>query len=672
MDLITKMAAAVGGAATEPGVYADEVFSADMYSGTESLQSITNGVDLSENGGAVIIKNLTSSLSGVIADSENGTGKVLQTDNTTSGFTTSSGVSSFNNNGFSLNTTSSLVNNDSSEYISYSFKKQEKFFDVVTYSGNGSTQTISHSLNAVPKMMWIRRTDTGGEWAVYHDQIGNSNYLRLSETSTSASNTTFINSTDPTSSVFTVGNNSDTNASGGSYVAYLFASEEQAFGANSDEPISKVGIYAGSGGTYKEIDCGFEAQFVIIKRYSTSAQRWYVLDTTHGMTASFAADDRWWALDSTLTSQTADYIRPSPKGFVLQSSASNVNGSGHSYMFFAVRGNHRKATATAGTDVFARATRTAGQPQYVAGFPVDTYIMRNGLSVSGNPNKWGSRVLGGELKTSGSNSDSCVATAFTNPIGVGGWWTYDNGIDNRSSSASTNDFAWMFKREPKFHDVISYRGTGDNTNALAHGLTISPEFIIAKRIRGSSSHEGDWVCWHKDLATDSSGTNLSQIILLNSSSSPYSRSSTRSWAATSTTFTPRHDTSTDRYSVNASGNEYIAYLFATNPGISKVGTYTGSSTTDQTIDCGFTNGARFVLIKIAHNSDAGSTTGNWMVFDDLRGIVSGNDTYISLNTNTAQSNASDLIDPHSSGFTIPGGQNTTSRSGYRYIYLAIA
>ncbi len=671
MDLITKMAAAVGGAATEPGVYADEVFSADIYSGNESSQSITNGVDLSENGGAVIIKNLTSSLSGVIADSENGTGKVLQTDNTSSGFTTSSGVSSFNNNGFSLNTTSSLVNNDASTYISYSLKKQEKFFDVVTYSGNGSTQTISHNLNAVPKMIWFRRTDTGGEWAVYSSATGNANWLRLSETSTSASNSTYLNSTSPTASVFTVGNDSDTNASGGNYVAYLFAHNEQAFGTNSDEPISYVGSYQGSGTSYKEIDCGFEAQFVIIKRYSTSAQRWYVLDTTHGMTGSATADDRWWALDSTLTSQTADYIRPSGKGFVLQTSASNVNGSGHSYLFYAVRANH-KPTASAGTDVFARATRTAGQPQYVAGFPVDTYIMRNGLSITGNPNKWGTRVLGGEIKTSGSNTDSCVVSTFNNPIGVGGWWTYDNGIDNRSSSASTDNFAWMFKREPKFHDVICYRGTGSNDNAISHGLTIAPEFIIAKRIRANSTVDGDWICWHKDLATDSSGTNLSQIILLNSSSSPYSRSSTYTWDVTSTTFTPRRDASTERYSVNTEYNEYVAYLFATNPGISKLGSYTGSSTTDQTIDCGFTNGARFVLIKIAHDSDAGNTTGNWMVFDDLRGIVSGNDTYISLNTNTAQSNASDVIDPHSSGFTIPGGQDTTSKSGYRYIYLAIA
>ena len=44
-------------------------------------------------------------------------------------------------------------------------------------------------------------------------------------------------------------------------------------------------------------------------------------------------------------------------------------------------------------------------------------------------------------------------------------------------------------------------------------------------------------------------------------------------------------------------------------GISKVGGYTGNGADNRTIDCGFTSGARFVIIK---RTDASA---GWFVFD---------------------------------------------------------
>ena len=47
MDPITaKLMSAAGGAAAEP-VYVDDVFSIDLWTGTSSAQSITNGIDIS-------------------------------------------------------------------------------------------------------------------------------------------------------------------------------------------------------------------------------------------------------------------------------------------------------------------------------------------------------------------------------------------------------------------------------------------------------------------------------------------------------------------------------------------------------------------------------------------------------------------------------------------------
>jgi hypothetical protein len=118
-------------------------------------------------------------------------------------------------------------------------------------------------------------------------------------------------------------------------------------------------------------------------------------------------------------------------------------------------------------------------------------------------------------------------------------------------------------------------------------------------------------------------------------------------------------------SVNDSGKTYIAYLFATLAGISKVGSYTGTGST-LNIDCGFSSGAKFVLIKRTND------TNNWTLFDTARGIVAGNDPYLYLNTTDAQVNAADYIDPYSAGFSLTGVSSLTNENGSTYIFYAIA
>jgi hypothetical protein len=118
--------------------------------------------------------------------------------------------------------------------------------------------------------------------------------------------------------------------------------------------------------------------------------------------------------------------------------------------------------------------------------------------------------------------------------------------------------------------------------------------------------------------------------------------------------------------VNDTGLTYVAYLFATCAGVSKVGTYTGTGTSLQ-IDCGFTGGARFVLIKRT------DSTGDWYVWDTARGIVAGNDPHLSLNTTVAEVTTDDTIDTDNSGFIVnqlaATNVNVTSAT---YIFLAIA
>jgi hypothetical protein len=132
-------------------------------------------------------------------------------------------------------------------------------------------------------------------------------------------------------------------------------------------------------------------------------------------------------------------------------------------------------------------------------------------------------------------------------------------------------------------------------------------------------------------------------------------------AASSATFS----VGTDAY-VNVSARTYIAYLFATLPGVSKVGSYTGSSSAVN-VDCGFTSGARFILIK--RSSASGDS---WFTFDSVRGIVAGNDPFLYLNDQQAEFTSYDAIDPYSAGFTVTTALAGLNANGSTYIFYAIA
>ena len=116
--------------------------------------------------------------------------------------------------------------------------------------------------------------------------------------------------------------------------------------------------------------------------------------------------------------------------------------------------------------------------------------------------------------------------------------------------------------------------------------------------------------------------------------------------------------------VNAIGYNYVAYLFATVAGVSKVGSYTGTGAT-LNINAGFTTGARFVMIKRT------DSTGSWFIWDTARGMVSGTDPKVAANDAAAESNAN-WVYTATSGFQIVTTDATVNASGGSYIYLAIA
>ena len=208
----------------------------------------------------------------------------------------------------------------------------------------------------------------------------------------------------------------------------------------------------------------------------------------------------------------------------------------------------------------------------------------------------------------------------------------------------------MFRRAKGFFDVVAYTGNSTNGRTVTHNLGAVPEMMWVRQ-RGQAE---DWLVYHSALGN-------TKATRLNSNIAEYTDNKWNDTTPTSTVFSLDNSNI-----VNGSGRTYIAFLFATVAGISKVGSYTGTGS-ELNVDCGFSAGARFIFIKRTDSS------GDWYVYDSVRGIVAGNDPYFLINSTAAQVTNTDYIDPLSSGFTVtssaPTGLNASSGT---YIFLAIA
>jgi hypothetical protein len=227
--------------------------------------------------------------------------------------------------------------------------------------------------------------------------------------------------------------------------------------------------------------------------------------------------------------------------------------------------------------------------------------------------------------------------------------------NNGHSGQSDSPYAYMWKRAPNYFDVVAYTGNGSK-QTIAHNLGVAPEMMWIK-VRSTTQH---WAVYHPDLPGSGKFISLNNDWDGNNTNSNFWDGET----PTSTTFSVGATGVNNNY-VNGSPNTYIAYLFASLAGISKVGSYTGNGS-NQTINCGFSSGARWILIKRI------DSTGNWYVWDTERGIVAGNEQHTVMNTSTGKG-TDDSIDPENSGFIVNQISATNINvSSAEYIFYAIA
>ena len=646
-------------ASGEP-TYIEDVFSTYLYKGNSTARSINNGIDLAGKGGLVWTKSRTSAHRNCFLDTERGVHNVLFSDTTVGTDTDNTTITSFNSNGYTMGASAYKLNVNNQSICSWTFRKAPGFFDVVTYTGDGNSsgQTINHNLGSVPGMIIVKRYDGGSEqWNVYHRSMGNNALIYLSATDGKFQPNTNWNNTTPTSTTFTV-RNSSVNHSGGSFVAYLFAHNDGSFGEDSDEAVIKCGSYTGTQSEDTEINVGFEPQFLLIKNTSSNSTDWVVVDSMRGLPVG--SDSEVLKANSSGTPASYRVAALTPTGFKLGQAVASINGSGDTYIYMAIRRPHK--TPEAATDVFAidtKSAKSANTPSYTTNFPVDFALRRNDITSINSASVF-TRLTATERLLTDSKAAASTVASFDDHF------MFNNGYGDFTSGDS-NDYGYFFKRAPGFMDVVAYTGNGVQGRNISHNLEVAPELMIVKN---RDTTNDDWMVYVSGVTyqsvhgndPDSYGNNPPTLKLQSTDAANFSMSGT--WDHT-------HPTATtfrvgDTGSTNGNNEDLIALLFASLDGISKIGTYTGTANAIN-VDCGFTNGAKFVLIKRVDSS----TGGHWYVFDTSQGINSGSDPFFRLNVTNAQGSA-DLIDPYNAGFSVASGTTNVNYSGGTYLFLAIA
>lgn len=641
--------------------YIEDVFSTYLYSATGATQTITNNIDLSTKGGLVFFKTRTFTGAGAFIDTARGAGHILRTNSTNADAydtDTQQTLTSFNSNGFTLGADAGSYGINSSglqNVSSWTFRKQAKFFDVVTWTGNGGSgnRQIAHSLGSVPGFITMKNTSSASSWPSYHRSLGANFSVDLN--STGASGASSYYPATPTSTYFEINAGGSFNTSGQTYVAYIFAHDAGGFGLTGTDNVISCGSYTGTGTTTgPTVTLGYEPQWLMVKN-TTGTGNWQMIDVMRGFSLGYRAH-----LSANLTSvestSTTVIAVPTATGFSIVNTGTDWNTSGSTYIYIAIRRGPMKVPTDA-TKVFkpvARAGTSAVASVTGLGFVPDSALIKNRLgnadSVDWSFNFFDKlRSPGYRLSTAFTNAEDTSVNFITtfNEDGI----TFPSTGYTATNGSDYTYINYFFQRAPSFFDEVCYTGTG-SARTVSHNLAAVPELMIVK----SRSAAGYWPVYSASIGND-------YILSLDTT------------AAKDGPGAPQWNSTTPTSSVfslgassgaNANGTTFVAYLFATCAGVSKVGSYTGTGTTKQ-VDCGFAAGARFVLIKRT------DSTGAWYVWDTARGIISGNDPYLLINSTAAEVTNTDYVDTYSAGFelssTAPAAINA---SGGTYIFLAIA
>ena len=617
--------------------YIEDVFSTYLYTGTGTgvTQRIASGIDLATKGGMVWTKTRAVVQDHQIFDTVRGERKYIRSNTTDAEFDSGANSVQYKTSGWDA---FAYVNDLNVSFASWTFRKQAKFFDVATGTVNSSGGiTINHSLGATPGFVILKDTTAAQNWWVWHRSYGaNDQYQFLNTTAAQSTfgspNTWVISSTQVG---ITDGSTGGPFTSGDSYVAYVFAHNAGGFGLTGTDNVISCGSFSGS----VSVNLGYEPQWVLVKNTGI-AQDWRLYDTMRGLDV----DGNVQLLRPNLANAEVG-----TSGMKVESTGFYYSGGlGNNYIYIAIRRGPMKVP-TVGTSVYNAILRTgtgSSQTDTGIGFAPDWALIE---TRSNSSDKYTfSRLQGNDvaLLTNTTEAEFSSGLLFNGATGT---------ITNTVLKLVGRTYVdWYFGRAPSVFDIVCDTGTGV-AKTVTHNLGVIPELVIRK----SRSNTGPyWLVGSTYLSyANDEYLQLQATDAVSAGGGSYWNST----APTSSVFSVGNNT----YS-NGNGYKFITYLFASCAGVSKVGTYTGNGTT-QTINCGFTGGARWVLIKRINS------TSDWYVYDTTRGMTTVTDPYLLLNVTDAETATLGSVTTVSTGFAL----NSTilaaiNVSGGTYIFLAIA
>ena len=297
----------------------------------------------------------------VVVDAIRGATKQIYPSDTSAEQTESQGLTGFASDGFTLGT-HAYFNKNTATYVAYNWKgngagssntagdinstvsaNTTSGFSIVQYTGNGSTnQTVGHGLGMVPSFIIVKQTNTTRNWPTYTQALGNGvAFLDINDAWAGGSSyQNYWYTSGMTTTTFGISNNDNTNASSGTFIAYVFANVKG---------YCKVGSYTGNGnadGVF--VYTGFKPAFVIFKR-TNAAENWGLMDNrlrpANNVGNNYIYPDLTNAQDS-----TSDFDMLS-NGFKIRTASNFMNGGGATYLYIAIAENPfvTSGTKAAGT-----------------------------------------------------------------------------------------------------------------------------------------------------------------------------------------------------------------------------------------------------------------------------------------------------------------------------------
>ncbi len=215
-------------------------------------------------------------------------------------------------------------------------------FSVINFTGTGGDTTIGHGLSSAPKMIIFKNLIDSSSWAVYHKDLGTTKRLLLDTTDGESTSSSFWNSTDPSSTVISLGSSGDSNGSGDSIIAYAFA---------EIEGYSKFNYYTGNGATNGSfVYTGFRPAYFMTRRKSAGSDGWAVFDSARD---PYNGVDYYEFINNGSAEGSGtvrlDFLS---NGFKLRQAGSSWNADAEDYIFMAFAEN--PFVSSAGTPVTAR------------------------------------------------------------------------------------------------------------------------------------------------------------------------------------------------------------------------------------------------------------------------------------------------------------------------------